>query len=91
MITIYVLILLQRVRDSLKQEYAGVCIQNVGNMPFCLSFRTSDHLRGQKWRTGPHGRQLAPQYVQPCGVRGGIVAGQLNEAISNIMGEELVD
>ena len=86
----------QCVRDSLEQEYAEVHMFTFGmfgNMPFSLSFRTSDHLRGQKTVKEENRacrRQLAPQYVQPFGVPC-TVAGQLNEAMSNVMGEELAD
>jgi hypothetical protein len=93
MIMIYVLITLpQRARDSLEQEYA--CTFGVyGNMPFCLSFRTSDHLRGRKRKTGlVHVSQRRNTY-SPLEYHEASESqlASSNEAISNVTGEELAD
>jgi hypothetical protein len=52
MITIYVLMLPQRVRDSLEQECAEVHIRNVRQYAL-LSIVQDLDLRGQKRKTGP--------------------------------------
>jgi hypothetical protein len=53
MITIYVLMLPQRVRDSLEQECAEVHIRNVRQYALLSIVQDLDHLRGQKRKTGP--------------------------------------
>jgi len=69
MITIYVLILPQRMRDSLEQEYAEVHIQNVRQyalLSIAQDLRSSPRSKEENRACG---RLLAPQYVRPSGVQ----------------------
>jgi hypothetical protein len=73
MITIYVLILPQCVRDSLKQEYAEVPIQNVRRYALLSIVSGSQIISAVKRRSKEENRacrrQLAPQYVRRFGVQ----------------------
>lgn len=73
MITIYVLILPQCVRDSLEQEYAEVHIQNVRQYALLSIVSGPQIISAVKRRSEDKNRacrgQLAPQYVRPFGVQ----------------------
>ena len=69
MITIYIFILPQRVRDSSEQEYAEMHILNVRQHSLLSIVQDLRLSPRSKEENRVCGHQLAPHYVQPFGVR----------------------